>query len=293
MAEELFEEVLRRFQLRSHEAALLLLSLTDINNGDELVRQTIQNVSHCFDQQEGSQQDEKCQFLKLFGSWSVLGEYFDIFVLDTKEAQTLINHPVHLLDPETGSLSPSAFIPFCDFAGDMTELGRKIPEFALPVCTSFTRTFIEGQLCYELEVNKFFNEPRSEQKLRRGLTLILDYNEDRNLVRIRGKEMEIKQNLVDNIVSFEESQKALIYIKTISKRGTLRSTYYSYFLYSAPIKMYGEGHYAIGVAKALEATQSFLRLALEIFQKLENISHQSSRLAESVTGCQSRASREE
>ena len=219
LAEELFEEVLRRFQLRSHEAALLLLSLTDINNGDELVRQTIQNVSHCFDQQEGSQQDEKCQFLKLFGSWSVLGEYFDIFVLDTKEAQTLINHPVHLLDPETGSLSPSAFIPFCDFAGDMTELGRKIPEFALPVCTSFTRTFIEGQLCYELEVNKFFNEPRNEPKLRRGLTLILDYNEDRNLVRIRGKEKEIKRNLVDNIVSFEESQEALIYIKTISKKG--------------------------------------------------------------------------
>ena len=44
---------------------------------------------------------------------------------------------------------------------------------------------------------------------------------------------------------------------------------------SAPIKIYGEGHYAIGVAKALTATQSFLRLA------------------ESVTRCQSRGSREE
>ena len=62
------------------------------------------------------------------------------FVLDTKEAQSLINHPVHILDPETDSLSPSAFIPFCDFAGDMTKLGRKIPQFALPVCTSFTRS---------------------------------------------------------------------------------------------------------------------------------------------------------
>ena len=141
------------------------------------------------------------------------------FESDTAESQTLINHPVHILNPETGSLSPSAFIPFCDFAGEMTELGRKIPEFVLPVCTSFTRTYIEGQLCYELEVNKFFNEPRTEQKLRRGLTLILNYNEDRNLVRIRGMEKKIKQNLVDNIVSFEESQEALIYIKTISKEG--------------------------------------------------------------------------
>ena len=83
---------------------------------------------------------------------------------------------------------------------------------------SVTRTFIEGQLCYELEVNKFFTDPRNEQKLRRGLTLILDYNEDRNLVRIRGKETQIRNNLVDNIVSFEESQEALIYIKTISKK---------------------------------------------------------------------------
>ena len=48
-----------------------------------------------------------------------------------------------------------------------------------------------------------------------------------------------------------------------------------YCLNSAPIKIYGEGHYAIGVAKALTATQSFLRLA------------------ESVTRCQSRASRED
>ena len=139
------------------------------------------------------------------------------FDSDTAESQILINHPVHILDQETGYLSPSAFIPFCDFAGEMTGLGRKIPEFALPVCSSFTRTFIEDQLCYELEVNKFFNHPRTEQKLRKGLTLILDYNEDRNLVRIRGKERAIQKNLVDNIVSFEESQEALIYINTISQ----------------------------------------------------------------------------
>ena len=33
----------------------------------------------------------------------------------------------------------------------------------------------------------------------------------------------------------------------------------NHFLNLAPIKIYGEGHYAIGVAKALTATQSFLR----------------------------------
>ena len=66
LADELFQQVLKTFQLRSHEAAMVTVSLTDINNGDDLMRETHQNVSHCF-QEEGSHQDEKCQFLKLFG----------------------------------------------------------------------------------------------------------------------------------------------------------------------------------------------------------------------------------
>ena len=66
LAEELFQQVLETFQLRSHEAAMVSVSLTDINNGDDLMVRTLQNVSHCF-HQEGSQQDDECQFLKLFG----------------------------------------------------------------------------------------------------------------------------------------------------------------------------------------------------------------------------------
>ena len=58
LAGELFLQVLRTFQLRSHEAAMVSVSLTDINNGDDL-RETHQNVSHCF-QEEGSHQNEKC-----------------------------------------------------------------------------------------------------------------------------------------------------------------------------------------------------------------------------------------
>ena len=50
LAEELFQQVLEIFQLRSHEAAMVSVSLTDINNGDDLIRQTLQNVSHCFHQ---------------------------------------------------------------------------------------------------------------------------------------------------------------------------------------------------------------------------------------------------
>ena len=67
LAEELFQQILEIFQLRSHEAAMVSVSLTDINNGDDLMRQTLQNVSHCFHQEGSQQQDEECQFIKLFG----------------------------------------------------------------------------------------------------------------------------------------------------------------------------------------------------------------------------------
>ena len=52
------------------------------------------------------------------------------------EFQDIINHPVHIVD-ENNSLSPSAFIPFCEFGGDMSALGVKIDQFSVPVCNSF------------------------------------------------------------------------------------------------------------------------------------------------------------
>ena len=46
------------------------------------------------------------------------------------------NHPVHIMDT-TGNLSPSAFIPFCAWGGDMEALGTRVPNFSLPVCSAF------------------------------------------------------------------------------------------------------------------------------------------------------------
>ena len=46
------------------------------------------------------------------------------------------NHPVHIMDT-TGNVSPSAFIPFCAWAGDMDVLGTRVPNFSVPVCNAF------------------------------------------------------------------------------------------------------------------------------------------------------------
>ena len=46
------------------------------------------------------------------------------------------NHPVHIFDKD-GTLSPTAFIPFCSFGGDMKIVGTTSEQFELPVCNSF------------------------------------------------------------------------------------------------------------------------------------------------------------
>ena len=66
------------------------------------------------------------------------------------------NHPVHL-KKENGELSPSAFIPFCEFGGDMSAMGVKIEEFDIPVCNSFQAKVLNDQLCYKVDLNRITN----------------------------------------------------------------------------------------------------------------------------------------
>ena len=87
------------------------------------------------------------------------------------------NHPVHMRD--NGQWSPSAFIPFCDFGGDMMVLGIKVDNFSVPVCNSFKARVLNDQLCYEVDVNEIISESFSAKDLKLGLVLLIDENMDR------------------------------------------------------------------------------------------------------------------
>ena len=86
------------------------------------------------------------------------------------------NHPVHIRD--NGQWSPSAFIPFCDFGGDMMVLGMKVDNFNVPVCNSFKAKILNDQLCYEIDLNQYRTNI-SGRKLKQGLSFLIDKNEDR------------------------------------------------------------------------------------------------------------------
>ena len=123
------------------------------------------------------------------------------------------NHPVHIIDEE-GNLSKSAFIPFCEFAGNLSIMGVKIDEFQYPVCNSFKPRVMNDELCYEVDLNMYKDSDDMEKKLKVGLVFFMDYNEDRQV--LLNESMNKEESFVD-VMEGNHGKNALIYLDTISK----------------------------------------------------------------------------
>ena len=129
--------------------------------------------------------------------------------------QIVTNHPVHIVN-KTGGLSPSAFIPFCAFGGDMKVMGTKVEGFNISVCNSFEEKILNDQLCYEVDLEKFKDRKNINNQLKKGLILILDYNEDRQ-IPLASKDIKIKKISEEDVFLSEEEDSVQIYLDTISK----------------------------------------------------------------------------
>ena len=150
--------------------------------------------------------------------------YVSEIFLDSANIQDIVSHPVHILN-DKGDLSPSAFIPFCEFGGNMSLLGVRNSNFEFPVCSAFKKKIVYGNslLCYQININNF-KESFTQLELKRGLTFLLDYNEDRQLSENTGTphQMTKYNNMVNKFVDFEDQFKARIHIDTISKDQSFR-----------------------------------------------------------------------
>ena len=100
----------------------------------------------------------------------------------------LSNHPVHI-KRSSGEASPSTFIPFCQFGGRSEGVGVIVDGFSSPVCSIFKAKVLNDQLCYEVDVNEFINKDTSEEDLKAGLTIFVDYNEDRQVSNTDNKSL--------------------------------------------------------------------------------------------------------
>ena len=123
----------------------------------------------------------------------------------------MINHPVHIIKKDYDT-SPSAFIPFCEFGGNMSAMGVKIDQFdvPVPVCNSFQAKIFNDQLCYEVDLNVIENV-NTKKQLKSGFAFIMDYNEDRQIIFVDSLKVNksFGFGLVNSIVESDYNQQAI------------------------------------------------------------------------------------
>ena len=127
--------------------------------------------------------------------------------------RTVTNHPVHILNKKK-RFSPSALIPFCSFGGDMELVGQTIDEFDVPVCDSFEPIIRNDQLCYKLNLDKLKDERNIQKHLELGLTILLDYNEERQMETERKGRMKTDEK--DGFFGPKKENGVQIHLDTIS-----------------------------------------------------------------------------
>ena len=184
----------------------------------------------------------------------------------------IINHPVHINQRNSKQLSPSSLIPVCNFGG--VNIGIMIKEFNIPVCNLFTYKIIADQLCYEVDLNRF-KDSFTNQILSQGLKLYIDRNLDRQYPR--GSQNNNQQN--DFMIHFGTLGKKKLHI-LIHKTEFYIYLCNTFVCLPAPLKLYGEGAYAISDVKEVRATKAFLGLndQTKRCQTKESIEDCSSRL---------------
>ena len=128
----------------------------------------------------------------------------------------MINHPIHIIT-RSNDVSSSAFIPFCEFGGNMSAMGINIDQFDIPICNSFQAKILNDQLCYEVDLKGFSNKDNIERELELGFGFIMDYNEDRQVSSDKNSKQLEDESLVSRIAKSNDEQNSYIYLNTIGK----------------------------------------------------------------------------
>ena len=114
-------------------------------------------------------------------------------------------------------MSPSAFIPFCEFGGNMSAMSINKEPFKVPICNSFREKVLNDQLCYEVDLNRFSNKNNIEKELKSGFIFMMDYNEDRQITFEKDHVKVDDGSFANQIMELDDTERAFIYLDTIGK----------------------------------------------------------------------------
>ena len=110
-----------------------------------------------------------------------------------------------------GEFSRSSFIPFCSFGEEL--IGSKIDGFDMKVCNIFKPKLYYDQLCFETDLQELKDNLMNQLEL--GLTLVIDYNEERQISLNYSKNRSNSKNEFSFNLNNENSLS--LFLNTISK----------------------------------------------------------------------------
>ena len=100
----------------------------------------------------------------------------------------------------------------------MSMIGVKIDDaFDFPVCIGFRDKILNDQLCYEFDPNEFNELKSSDDAMKKGLSFLVDFNEDRQ-VSYEKETMKREDNLYGKFSQTINNEKLMIYLDTIGKK---------------------------------------------------------------------------
>ena len=98
----------------------------------------------------------------------------------------------------------------------MSVTGKTTDKFLTPVCNIFQQTILDGELCYQADVNKLRDRVDRNKIASEGFVFLLDYNSDR-MASVQHDD----EKTGDEVPIFEKghgnSDQAMIYIETLGK----------------------------------------------------------------------------
>jgi hypothetical protein len=97
-------------------------------------------------------------------------------------------------------------------------MGKRIDKFSIPVCDKFQPTLLDGQRCYQVDVNQLRNKVDKKKMASEGIELLLDYNFDR-MGRLDGDDGSTVEILEEH---YKSTNAAMIYIETLGNKNLLK-----------------------------------------------------------------------
>ena len=98
-------------------------------------------------------------------------------------------------------------------------MGADTKMFPIPVCNSFREKSFNGQLCYEVDINKYKGRVDWQNSLQTGLSFVVDTNEEYNIKKIlfdEATKQSFDEDLLNAYAKNEVSRTFTVHLQTIS-----------------------------------------------------------------------------